>query len=67
MLTIIERENHNFELPDGFNLAKDDDGKYHFIWRLPNDDDGHTLGFGGPFNTIEIAVEKSWKETKEWL
>lgn len=66
MLQIIERENHIYKLPDGFDLAKDED-KYHFIYILPNDDDGHTLGFGGPFDTIEIAVEKSWKESKEWL
>ena len=66
MLQIIERENHIYKLPDGFDLAKDDDNMYHFTYCLPNDDDGYGIGFRGPFDTILLAAAESWNSAIEF-
>lgn len=59
-LQIIERKNHIFKLPDGFDLAKDDNDMYHYIWSLPNDEDGYGIGSKGPFTTLLSAATNSW-------
>lgn len=66
MIQIIERENHIYKLPDGFDLAKDDDNMCHFTYCLPNDDDGFGIGFGGPFSSYLEAAVNAWNKAVEF-
>lgn len=51
--------NSKFEIPKDYNLTIDENGKYHFVYMLPNDEDGYGAGSDGPFDSELIASKKA--------
>lgn len=58
--------NSKFEIPKNYDLAIDANNKYHFIYMLPNDEDGYGSGSNGPFDSELLASKMANAHFKEY-